>query len=73
MPCGGEPNGIGHETRRTYVFNDCTIDNTSMISTGRDSSRHETVILRDAASGRAIFANGDMSRETFLREFCGKK
>ncbi|KAJ5300130.1 hypothetical protein N7508_007373 [Penicillium antarcticum] len=73
IDCRRGPQGIGHENQRTYTFNDCTFDNTSMVIIGSASSKNETVVLRDAKSGRGFFANGDTDKETFLREFCGKK
>ncbi|OGE46550.1 hypothetical protein PENARI_c127G11181 [Penicillium arizonense] len=73
IDCRRGPQGIGHENQRTYTFNGCTFDNTSMVIIGSASSKNETVVLRDAKNGRGFFANGDMDKETFLREFCGKK
>ncbi|KAJ6090566.1 hypothetical protein N7499_002876 [Penicillium canescens] len=73
IDCRRGPQGIGHENQRTYTFNDCTFENTSMVIIGSASSKNETVVLRDAKSGRGFFANGDTDKETFLREFCGKK
>ncbi|OQD76254.1 hypothetical protein PENANT_c132G09678 [Penicillium antarcticum] len=71
--CRRETERIGKRRQKTYTFTECTFDGKSIVVAGSAGYMNETTIYRDSKSGRAFLANGDMDKETFLREFCGKE
>ncbi|KAJ5593616.1 hypothetical protein N7537_010520 [Penicillium hordei] len=71
--CRGKRKAVDRKPQATYTFKDCTFGETSMLLVGSAGPTSETVVYRDYGSGRPFLVNGDMDKNTFLRDFCGRR